>query len=255
MMLNSVVNNLNTDGDLYTAVGGGKDYNLVPTGPGGNVPACSAWRYYNNQASRNVLESALSSSANFYWWGHGSESTISPHGESAPGTDFGEPAGSVAHILHNKETSLHSQIYNFEHPYRLVILDSCDGYSKEWAYAFGIIYQPWGSHYSVNDYKNTFHLDPQAFVAWTVETPAPSPNSLTSGGIYEYKNALNILFTEWQYGRPLNVCMKKYTDELVSYGFTDDNGYRFGWWSFYGSGIAVRNYKISGCVDLTTFDR
>lgn len=242
MMLSSVVDNLDTLFDLYVDLGGGYDYNLLPMDSGGNVPYVSAWQFQDNQTSINTLEAALGSSANFYWWGHCNTDVIAP---SPSGVNF-VSSGMVGQILHNNADQ-----GNITHSYRLVILDGCEGYSKAWADAFGIIYQANGSSYTVDDYNNKFHLDPQAFVGWTVDTPAPSGWALSVTGIQEWQNALDVLFSEWQLGYPLNVCVKDYTDKLVSYGFTSDNGFL----GFYGSGTAVKQYKISGCIDLTTFDR
>ena len=247
MMLDSVVNNLDTLSDFFVDQGGGYDYDLLPTGPGGNVPYGSAWQFLNDWDSVDSLENALTSgsSANFYWWGHGNVDNIAPTSGQSKGQAPDLYAGNIQTRLHNNVRE-----GNVNNPYRLVILDGCDGYSKLWADAFGIIYQVNGSSWTVHDYDN-FGIDRQAFVAWTVETPAPSPIALTNTGIDEWGNALSILFCEWQLGYPLNVCLKDYTDTLVSYGFTSDNGF-LGCW---GSGTAVKQYKISGCIDLTTFDR
>ncbi len=242
MMLSSVVENLDTLYDGYADSGGGNDYNLLPTDSGGNVPYASAWQFQDNQSSINTLEGALGSGANFYWWGHCNTDVIAP---TPSGVNF-VSSGMVGQILRNNADQ-----GKIAHSYRLVILDGCEGYSKAWADAFGIVYQANGSSYTVDDYNNRFHLDPQAFVGWTVDTPAPSGWALSVDGIQEWQNALDVLFSEWQLGYPLNVCIKDYTDTLVSYGFTSDNGFL----GFYGSGVAVKQYKISGCVDLTTFDR
>ena len=242
MMLSSVVENLDTLYDGYADSGGGNDYNLLPTDSGGNVPYASAWQFQDNQSSINTLEGALGSGANFYWWGHCNTDVIAP---TPSGVNF-VSSGMVGQVLRNNADQ-----GKIAHSYRLVILDGCEGYSKAWADAFGIVYQANGSSYTVDDFNNRFHLDPQAFVGWTVDTPAPSGWALSVDGIQEWQNALNVLFSEWQLGYPLNVCIKDYTDTLVSYGFTSDNGFL----GFYGSGVAVKQYKISGCVDLTTFDR
>jgi hypothetical protein len=242
MMLSSVVENLDTLYDGYADLGGGNDYNLLPTDSGGNVPYASAWQFQDNQSSINTLEGALGSGANFYWWGHCNTDVIAP---TPSGVNF-VSSGMVGQVLRNNADQ-----GKIAHSYRLVILDGCEGYSKAWADAFGIVYQANGSSYTVDDYNNRFHLDPQAFVGWTVDTPAPSGWALSVDGIQEWQNALDVLFSEWQLGYPLNVCIKDYTDTLVSYGFTSDNGFL----GFYGSGVAVKQYKISGCVDLTTFDR
>ena len=62
--------------------------------------------------------------------------------------------------------------HHIMHPYRLVISNSCNGYSKDWANAFGFAFQYGGSQYTINDY-NYFGREPQAFVAWEPRLAAP----------------------------------------------------------------------------------
>jgi hypothetical protein len=250
MILDAAVDNLNTLCDFYEDVyGGGYDYNLLPTGPGGNVPFVSAWQFLNNWDYSDQLYDALTggASANFYWWGHCNVDNISPishnpGGGTAPNVD----ASTLSSRLHN---NVSAGVIN--NPFRLVILDACSGYSKLWADAFGIIYQVNGSSWTVADYDN-FGIDRQAFVAWTVDTPAP--NTVT--GIQEWQQALDVLFAQWQLGKPLNYCMSAYTTTLLNEGFTQDGDYPFGTHLGTGDGIPdVKEYKISGCINLTTFDR
>jgi hypothetical protein len=158
----------------------------------------------------------------------------------------------VAKILQNNVRG--SGVKN---PYRLVILDSCNGSSRDWADAFGIVGFPQAD--TVANYFTKYHIDPQAFVAYRVQAPAPCWTS----DIPVVQNALNTFFVEWQLGFPLNVCMQNYTDQLVAYGspFTSDR------YSVIHSGYPnhndkqpdgipdIKQYRISGCVDLTTFDR
>ena len=90
---------------------------------------------------------------------------------------------------------------------------------------------------------NKYHIDPQAFVAWTEEEPAP----LSVSGVEEWQIALNVLYEEWRtQGYPLQACMKDYTDKLISFGYTQSED---------GIMPEIKTYKISGCVDLTTYDR
>jgi hypothetical protein len=58
----------------------------------------------------------------------------------------------------------------------------------------------YGSSWTVNNYNNNLHHDPQAFVGWKVLTPAPQ----TVDQIQEQQEGLAVLFNEWQLvkGRP-----------------------------------------------------
>lgn len=79
-MLWNVVENLDTTVNFNPVWGFDcADYNLVPAGPGGNVPYGSVFRWIN-RADTKVLKSALRapSTANFFWYGHSSLGTISP---------------------------------------------------------------------------------------------------------------------------------------------------------------------------------
>ena len=165
MMVNHVVNNLNTLCDYY---GDGTDYNLLPSGGSGNVnvPGSSAFEWRTNDVDFNVLLTSLQEGGDFFYLGHGSPRSITPVPGSSGGVSL--PANLVAGLLGNDVKVTHSIM----HPYRLVIMDGCESYSSDWANAFGFAFTPNGSHYTVNDYYN-FQTDPRAFVAWPTKVQAP----------------------------------------------------------------------------------
>ena len=133
--------------------------------------------------------------------------------------------------------------HSSKHPYRLVILNSCESYSKAWANAFGVLFSPDGSLSRVADYTR-LHIDPNAFVAWTVEIPSPA----TATDSRSLGACLDVLHEEWMLGVPLNLCMKDYTTALVNSGPPQN--------MTTAAGIPlVKLYRISGCRDLTTYTR
>lgn len=228
----SVVDNLNTLDDLW---GPGTDYDLLPSA---NQPYTSAFRWWAGfWQDYSVLTNALAdgSSANFYWWGHGGRFAIGPHPKKQPFL----MARDVKDFLRNAA---------LDHPYRLVILDGCETWSSEWADAFGIDFNPGGSTYTVQNFTSR-GLNPQAFVGWDPTTPAP----MTPDGVVWVQDALFYLWAYWQLGYPLDECLQQYAYYLVDvHGFNDDGD----WLGIGANGIPdYKEYKISGCVDLTTYDR
>jgi len=236
MMVNHVVNNLNTLCDYY---GDGTDYNLLPSGGSGNVnvPGSSAFEWRTNDVDFNVLLTSLQEGGDFFYLGHGSPRSITPVPGSSGGVSL--PANLVAGLLGNDVKVTHSIM----HPYRLVIMDGCESYSSDWANAFGFAFTPNGSHYTVNDYYN-FQTDPRAFVAWPTKVQAPDslqkPTLFSSvndpESIQKYGSSLEDLMEAWQERYPLNVCIDIFVADLNYYGFTYLYEYNY--------------YKISGCVDL-----
>ena len=230
MMLNAVVDNLNTEADLY---GDGTDYNLLPVGASGNVnvPYASTFGWGNDSEDTEILLQSLSEGGNFFYVGHGNPNRITPVPYNwftqniTHNYGYGINAGDVAFQLDNSVRA-----HYIAHPYRLVILNSCACYSKAWANAFGFAFQPLGSSYTVNDYAS-FHREPQAFVAW--DTDVGAPDNTDADSIQKYQNCLEVLMEDWQEGYPIKDCMPDYAAILY------DNG-------FFGG----KNYKICGCVDL-----
>jgi hypothetical protein len=235
-MLWHVVENLDTTVNFNLTYGFDcVDYNLVPGGPGQNVPYASAFQWIT-RVDEKVLKSALGAAgtSHFFWLGHGSPHMISP----SPWAPFATylSSGEIAKLLNN-----HGGWSRSLQPYRLVILNSCDSYSKAWANAFGILFSSSGSSWRVADYHRA-GFDPGAFVAWYDSIPAPSTaaESTSLGG------CLDVLHAEWMLGVPLNQCMKDYTSALIASG-TPQNAV-----DFFGTPL-VKKYRISGAIDLNTY--
>jgi hypothetical protein len=224
---------LNTEWDEY---GDGTDYNLLPSGPGGNVPYTSAFGWGNNFDDTQTLKWNLSDSGDFFYVGHGGPTRITPvpfhwwQRFFPANPNYGISAKSLGEQLGNVVTRTNHYIL---HSFRLVILNSCNGYSREWANAFGFIFQANGSLYTVDDF-NKLKRDPHAFVAW--EPDLAAPDNTDSDNIDRYEDCLWTLMDEWQSKVPLNDCMTFYTDKLIEKNF--------GWV------YDPKKYKISGCVDL-----
>lgn len=91
---------------------------------------------------------------------------------------------------------------------------------------------------------------PQAFVGWDWETPAPKASD--SNGLNWLGQCQNTLIAEWQSGVPLETCMQDYVQQLkqkVPWNNTFVN-------PFNGSAaLEIDRWKLSGCYDLQTYDR
>lgn len=230
-MLNSVVDNLNTLFDWY---GDGTDYNLLPGISGNaNVPYGSAFRW-SNDSDRQTLITALQNSADFYWWGHGTEDDINPGGDA------------VIIQASDLEAAFQQTPNHKKHVFRLVILDSCHGYSVKMANAFGftflnapnVIIPP----VPKINYQN-LQREPQAFVGWPCETPAPYTPNVSE--INWLGHCQNLLFSQWQSGVIIQNCVQSYVNELEKNPPFETQA----------SKSELNQWKISGCYDLQTDDR
>jgi len=235
-MLMGVVDNLNTLVDLY---GDGTDYTLFPWGASGNnnIPYVWAfrWSYSPEQSDKNALMSALSSSANFYWWGHGSAHSGLPGDVIYPGNNTRIFAHELATTLNNiNGTQAH-------HPYNLVILDCCQGYTKSWANAFGMSFNKRGFSDSKSYYQQILNRDPQAFIGWRGITYPPTKADLSN--IAYMQECLDLMFTRWQEGYSINDCIQSYVNAL------EQNQ----WWRT--QKFLLDTWALSGCYDLQAYDR
>ena len=233
-MLGGVVDNLNTLFDLY---GDGTDYTLFPLGASGNanIPYVWAfrWSYSPGQADKNNLLSALSSSADFYWWGHGATHSGLPGDNIFPGAYTEIYARELATSLNNTNGT------HACHPYNMVILDCCQGYTRAWANAFGMSFNKRGFNYSKSHYRDIWKRDPQAFIGWPCDTYAPT--KADTNGIDWLGHCQQLLFSEWQRGFNIEDCIQDYVDEL-------ELNADFPPWAF-------DQWQLSGCYDLQTSDR
>lgn len=80
----------------------------------------------------------------------------------------------VEQALSNKKHRSKPPKYSYpnKHPYRLVILNGCETYSKGWADAFGVDFSPGGTTNTVLHYYQQ-RRQSQAFVGWTASVEVP----------------------------------------------------------------------------------
>jgi hypothetical protein len=247
-------------------------YWIVPYGasgnannPGGNISFNFGVDYPN---SMNQLLQALVDSGNFFWAGHGSQTSIS--------TGRGSPkklkASDIVDALGNPVTAPNGwQFYN--KPYKLVILWACSAYSRNFADAFGIAeYTPprsvihsqfYGdpseyldggrSKSNVITYLNGGKI-PQAFVAWpcfTYGAGNPVLGGKADAAIKECQ-AMTELFMNWETDDPSSIysiynCMTWFGVRMIVDTFNKDDE---------GNGIPNNEkWELSGCYDLRVTDR
>jgi len=137
------------------------------------------------------------------------------------------------------------------HPYRLVILDSCDSFSSGWAAAFGI---PAIMNSTESEFAK-YGRDPQAFVAWESDTPLPT----LTPDIEAWGSCVRDLNAKWMLGFPLYACMNTYVYDLLSYSGTylpiflmpSDNPEYDGEFDV-DKPYALADFNYYGCVDLSS---
>lgn len=222
-MLNGVINIIGNPSSF-------DDYTLSP---GWNIPYASTFRY-DAEPTKDMLLDALKISGNFFWFGPGSEDTISGNVKKS-----NLVSDEVEQALQNKKHRSNPKkgiIYENKRPYRLVILNGCSTYHADWANAFGIDFSEQGSTNIVLEYQFTGRK-PQAFVAWSEDVVVPRAGDVGGSVHAQYALALGELFSRWMGGFPLEVCMDFFADTATGYGFTNQD-----------------SWKISGCVDLRRYD-
>jgi hypothetical protein len=219
LMLNGVINFLGDPSDPNS-------YNLRPLD---NVAYANTFRYDNN-SDKATLISALQSSYNFFWFGHGSFSSISGNQSHSAITP-----GEVATALDNHSSiSTPTHPKTDKHPYRLVILNACETYSQLWSGAFGIDFSASGSPYTTAYYLYAGR-SPRAFVGWVDQIDVPDyPSWYQSDVSPEYTEALAQLYYNWMAGNYLAYSLNQFATKAAQHGFSNAN-----------------TFKISGCVDLT----
>lgn len=200
-------------------------YNLLPVA---NVPYGGSTFRYDSASDQAILKHALNVSGNFFWFGHGNDRVITGND-----THSGLGYADIVALLDNKACmSSPKTPRTNKHPYHLVILNSCEGYSDLWSHAFGIDFSAGGSHDTAADY-DAVHRPKRAFVGWTKTIFLPTAGDTSGLKHAQYASALGTLFGLWMDGYPLKYCMQYYTISATANGFT-----------------GADSWKISGCVDL-----
>ncbi len=152
---------------------------------------------------------------NFFWCGHGSEKSFDA------GCDQGCAsinASDVSNALNNRYGRKGWQ--KQEHPYRLVIMNSCDGAKYDsFAKVFGI--EP--STLTNADLDRRPEAE-QAYVGWRGEIDLPT----NVAGMVWYGPTLSVLFNNWMWGFPLDQCLQAASDPGLSFPL-DQNYVIFGY--------------------------
>jgi hypothetical protein len=168
----------------------------------------------NDQA---VLLDDLGNVGNFFWEGHGSFNSFGARSQD----DTNQvnlsriTASDVQERLHNYfGRAIKGGWSKKEHPFRLVILDSCESAQDTmWAKSFGV--------YTIANKSTKWFtqsgLMPQAFVGWTDKTVGPvlPPDFDIYGG------HLNVLFELWMSEVPLDICVREAATPFPNFQFPD----------------------------------
>jgi hypothetical protein len=264
----------------------GDPYTVLPAAdPGGNfnfnIPlGDKTFRVSANlKGSKKQLLAALKSSGNFLWSGHGNVNVISTMQSGGVKIKANEVAKYLGNPVKRNEGTLGGQRVNVEYrtTYKLVILAACYAYSLEWANAFGIAdftkprkpenmpitppLPPTLEEYlssgrstdTVEDYGRRNKI-PQAFVGWPVyfwtSCAAVFDNKGTQADIQIDEIAYDALFSRWQDGGDtISECINKFGQMSSAIQMPP------------GDALARDHildnlkWELSGCFDLTTFDR
>ncbi len=204
LMLGGVIN-------VLANPGRNDEYFLRPTANGYDI---GAFRY-DTDTDKEILMNALKAgdSGNFFWFGHGDVDVLQGNHKRS-----NIVPGDVEGALKNKKhRSTPKRALANQHPYRLVILNGCNTYSKDWADAFGIDFSPNGTTNDVYAYYQQGRQS-QAFVGWTksIEVPrAGNPNYYST----QYAVGLAALFSMWMDGYALESCLGQYEYYMDDHNF------------------------------------
>lgn len=201
------------------------EYALTPPH---NVPLSDSAFRMDEPWQKNVLLTSMEvSTANFFWFGHGSWSDLAGNVKKStiPSSEVQDLLGNRAHIRTGFGAGKNL------HPYRFVFLYGCCTYSTHWAKAFGIEFNPRRSTKRMQDYINASR-EPRAFVGWTDDAFVPASHSDESHD--NMALALGRFFNFWMADVPLIDCMFEFEAGLIDGGFPNHN-----------------TWSISACQDLT----
>ena len=141
------------------------------------------------------------------------------------GEDLGITSDDVGSKLNNRKHLSRPPkiVYRNEHPYRLVILNSCNTYSAAWANVFGFDFSPNGSTNDALAYIRQGR-QPQAFVGWRQSIQVP--HDWDPLGHSEYAEGLAYLFSAWMEGYVLEEGLRQYATYMTVVGFSGHNSWR-----------------------------
>ena len=200
--------------------------------PGSNIPFGGAFRY-DDEFDKKVLMDAMKSgdAGNFFWFGHAGGGSAITGNPTKSRIDVIEVQDALGNIKHRSKPPKRS--YQNKHPYRLVILNSCQSYDAGWAHAFGMDYNPLGTTNDVLAYYQQGRQS-QAFVGWDENIEVPTAADATGVGHSRYATALAYLFSAWMDGSLLEEGLRQYSDYLDVLGYQGHKSWKIsGTASFY----------------------
>jgi len=189
--------------------------------PAANCYAVGSFRY-NDEIDKEILINAIkaSDSGNFFWFGHGNGDTI--YGNCNRSSIISDE---VEEALQNKKHRSSNKIARGnKHPYRLVIMNGCETYSRDWANAFGIDYSEGGTTNDVYAYYRQGRQS-RAFVGWKTSISVPRPGNPSFFSDY-YAMGLAALFSGWMDGYTLETCLTWYAYYMKNYGFSGHDSWK-----------------------------
>jgi hypothetical protein len=214
-----------------------------------NVPGVKAfeWTKWNTKADREVLLESVAQCGNFYWFGHGNAKGIGREFSSDGLLGNAEIANTIKNSVLGE--------WKPKRTYRLVILDCCHAYERDWTRALGYSFNgvnPMDEHGSTDTtsmYLSQLKKDPQAFIAWTCDRTVPSAGEalvpIYPSGFTVRQDAQQALFSEWQKGVPIKKCIQDFVSILKSYPVYN-NSHKNG----DPSKCDEDMWRIAGCADL-----
>jgi hypothetical protein len=136
---------------------------------------------------------------NFFWDGHGNNNYIGARPGDKPEYLSSLPNGDVKGRLLNIADTTFDGWVKRKHPYRLVILNSCESAQDQlWANTFGIV-----GHTHTLEWFDRAGFDLQAFVGWPGDNIGP-----IYPPYFGYRGAhLHVLFDLWMQEVPLEDCL------------------------------------------------
>lgn len=238
----------------------GLEFDLLPAGPGGNVPYASSFQLDGSASAHDRLLYSIADtgSLNFFFWGHGFRNGFTSD-RNDPYPPSALRADEIANLTGNPGGTNTGSVYR--HPYRFVFMDACGSYSRQMVRAFGIPFAKNGSTSTVADYLQWGRL-PRAFIGWDV-TIIGSDITDELSDLYRV-TAQQIVLGHWQAGGSLQSAMaawdaylpdKRFSSLGQLYRDVDPNTPDITVTPARPLGIypPMRTWKLSGCKDLTRY--
>jgi len=233
----------------------GDEFDLLPTGPGGNIPWTSAFQLDSSQSAHDRLLNSIADtdSRHFFFWGHGFVDRFSWDRIGILNPIRSREIASVTGNPADPEDR------KYNHPYRFVFMDACGTYSRQMVRAFGIPFDKRGNAVTVAEYHQ-WCRPPRAFVGWDVSTFS---SDITCEMCDYYRvGAQQLVLGYWQMGKTVEEAMSAW-DEYLRDKQCDAFGNRYRDLEPFVEDKRfnpprrvyppIGNWKISGCRDVTRY--